>query len=45
MATGFDIYPDMGIIFSAKVMTEEQFMMMKDFLFFQQVLKDGIKVL
>ncbi len=45
MAIGFDIYPDIGVMVSAKVMTEEQFMMMKDFLFFRQVLKDGIKVL
>ncbi len=45
MAIGFDIYPEIGVMVSAKVMTEEQFMMMKDFLFFQQVLKDGITVL
>jgi hypothetical protein len=30
---------------SAKVMTEEQFMVMKDFMFFRQVSKDGITVL
>ncbi|MCA1915138.1 nucleotidyltransferase domain-containing protein [Methanospirillum hungatei] len=44
MAIGFDMYPDMGIIVSAKVMTDEQFRMMKDFLFIRQVSKDGIAV-
>lgn len=45
MAIGFDMYPEMGVMVSAKVMTEEQFMIMKDFLFFRQILKDGIAVL
>jgi len=45
MAIGFDIYPDIGGMISAKVMTEEQFMVMIDFMFFRQVSKDGITVL
>ncbi|NLW75712.1 MAG: nucleotidyltransferase domain-containing protein [Methanomicrobiales archaeon] len=45
IAIGFDIYPDIGVMVSAKVMTEEQFMVMKDFMFFRQVSKDGITVL
>lgn len=45
MAIGFDIYPDIGGMISAKVMTEEQFMVMKDFIFFRQVSKEGITVL
>ena len=44
MAMGYDIYPEFGIMISAKVMTEEQFRMMKNFLFIQQVSQDGIAV-
>ncbi|PWR76243.1 nucleotidyltransferase domain-containing protein [Methanospirillum stamsii] len=44
MAMGYDIYPEFGIMISAKVMTEEQFRMMKKFLFIQQVSQDGIAV-
>lgn len=44
MAIGFDLYPDIGVMVSAKVLTEEQFKRMKDFLFIRQISQDGIAV-
>ncbi|NLV27317.1 MAG: nucleotidyltransferase domain-containing protein [Methanomicrobiales archaeon] len=44
MTIGFDMYPEFGIMISAKVMTEEQFSKIKKNLFMQQVSQDGIAV-
>ena len=44
MDIGFGLYPEMGVMVSSKVMTEEHYAMMKNFLFIQEVSRDGIAV-
>ena len=44
MDAGFFFYPEIGVMISAKVMTEEQYQKRSGFLFIQEVSREGIAV-
>ncbi|PWR73681.1 nucleotidyltransferase domain-containing protein [Methanospirillum lacunae] len=44
MDAGFYFYPEIGVMISAKVMTEEQYQKRSGFLFIQEVTREGIPV-
>jgi len=44
MDAGFFFYPEIGVMISAKVMTEEQYQKRSSFLFIQEVSREGIAV-